>query len=48
MKRKLQVLAMLISATVSSQSFGLKAGANVSTISKEKSWDDTNAKLAIT
>ncbi|RRQ45112.1 porin family protein [Chryseobacterium sp. SC28] len=45
MKRKLQVLAILISATVSSQSFGLKAGANVSTISKEKSWDDTNAKL---
>lgn len=27
------------------QSFGVKGGANISTISKERNWDDTNARL---
>lgn len=45
MKKIFQVLAIAATSIVSAQSFGIKGGANISTISKERSWDDTNAKL---
>lgn len=45
MKKIFQVLAISATAMISAQSFGVKGGANISTISKERSWDDTNAKL---
>jgi len=45
MKKIFQVLAISATSLISAQSFGVKGGANISTISKERSWDDTNAKL---
>lgn len=45
MKKIIQVLAISATAMISAQSFGVKGGANISTISKERSWDDTNARL---
>ncbi|MCD9854851.1 PorT family protein [Epilithonimonas sp. JDS] len=45
MKKIFQVLAIAATSLISAQSFGVKGGANISTISKERSWDDTNAKL---
>ena len=45
MKQIFQVLAISATAMISARSFGVKGGANISTISKERSWDDTNAKL---
>ena len=45
MKKIFQVLAISATAMISAQSFGVKGGANIATISKEKSWDDTNARI---
>lgn len=45
MKKIIQVLAISATAMISAQSFGVKGGANISTISKERSWDDTNARI---
>ncbi|WP_379969437.1 porin family protein [Epilithonimonas sp. UC225_85] len=45
MKKIFQVLAISTASIAFAQSFGVKGGANIATISKEKSWDDTNAKL---
>jgi len=45
MKKVFGFLAIATISMVHAQSFGVKGGANISTISKERSWDDTNAKL---
>ena len=45
MKKVFGFLAISAMSVVHAQSFGVKGGANISTISKEKSWDDTNAKI---
>jgi len=45
MKRIFGFFAIATLSIVQAQSFGVKGGANISTISKERSWDDTNAKL---
>lgn len=45
MKRIFCFFAIATLSIVQAQSFGVKGGANISTISKERSWDDTNAKL---
>ncbi len=45
MKKVFGFLAIATISIVHAQSFGVKGGANISTISKERSWDDTNAKL---
>ena len=45
MKKIISVLAISATAMISAQSFGVKGGANIATISKEKSWDDTNARI---
>ena len=45
MKKVIQLFAISASSLIYAQSFGVKGGANIATISKEKSWDDTNARL---
>ena len=45
MKKVIQLFAISASSLICAQSFGVKGGANIATISKEKSWDDTNARL---
>lgn len=45
MKKIFQTLAITSTSLLFAQSFGVKGGANIATVSKEKSWDDTNAKL---
>lgn len=45
MKKVFQILAISAVSLVTAQSFGVKGGANISTISKERSWDDTNARV---
>lgn len=45
MKKVFGFLSIATMSLVQAQSFGVKGGANISTISKEKSWDDTNAKI---
>ena len=45
MKKIFQLFAISATSLIYAQSFGVKGGANISTISKEKSWDDTNARI---
>lgn len=45
MKKIFGFIAIATMSIVQGQSFGVKGGANISTISKERSWDDTNARL---
>jgi hypothetical protein len=45
MKKIFGLLGIVAMSIVHAQSFGAKGGINISTISKEKSWDDTNAKI---
>ncbi|KFC20052.1 porin family protein [Chryseobacterium sp. FH1] len=45
MKKVFQLFAISATSLIYAQSFGVKGGANISTISKERSWDDTNARL---
>ncbi|MNK45751.1 hypothetical protein D3C87_645210 [compost metagenome] len=45
MKKVFQLFAISATSLIYAQSFGVKGGANIATISKERSWDDTNARL---
>lgn len=39
------LLSLLTAVAFSGQSFGVKGGVNISTISKDNSWNDTNSKV---
>jgi len=45
MKKVFGFIGILSMSFGFAQSFGVKGGANIATISKERSWDDTNARL---
>ena len=45
MKKIFGVLGVTMMSLAYSQSFGVKGGANISTISKENTWGDTNSKI---
>lgn len=45
MKKIFGVLGLTMMSLAYSQSFGVKGGANISTISKENTWGDTNSKI---
>ncbi len=45
MKKSLGILGLGFVQIICAQSFGVKGGANISTISKEKSWEDANSKI---
>lgn len=45
MKKIFAMLGLTLMSLAYSQSFGVKGGANISTISKENTWGDTNSKI---
>jgi len=45
MKKIFGVLGLTVMSLAYSQSFGVKGGLNVSTVSKDNGWNDTNAKI---
>jgi hypothetical protein len=45
MKKVFGLIGIMSISFSFAQSFGVKGGANISTISKERSWDDTNARI---
>ncbi|AZI40591.1 porin family protein [Epilithonimonas vandammei] len=45
MKKIFAMLGLTVMSLAYSQSFGVKGGANISTISKENTWGDTNSKI---
>ena len=45
MKKIFGLLGVTMMSLAYSQSFGVKGGANISTISKENTWGDTNSKI---